>query len=92
MTMFIVLKIFGIISIITLSITMNRYLTAHTELRIIEKIRSNTFGYPTINHCLEVLNTANRKVFNRHIESTNLKLEHELFMCEIKRIEREELL
>ena len=71
---------------------MNKYLTAHTELRIVEKILSNTFGYPTICDCLEVLNTANRKVLNRHIESTNLKLEHELFMCEVRTIEREELL
>ena len=71
---------------------MNKYLTAHTELRIVKKILSNTFGYPTIKDCLEVLKTANNKVLNRHIENTNLKLEHELFMCEVRTIKGEELL
>jgi hypothetical protein len=68
------------------SSTMNKYLTAHTELRIVKKILGDTFGYPTIRDCLEVLKTANNKVLNRHIESTNLKLEHELFMCEVRTI------
>jgi hypothetical protein len=63
-------------------------ISATTEMRILKK----TGMFLSIKDALLVIKRANDKLMCKQIETTNLKLEHELFMCEVEKIKNGELL
>ena len=57
------------------------------ELRLVTKVTKNK-PFQKISKVLNALDHAGRSVLRRRVEQTDLKLEHELFMCEARRCKK----